>query len=497
MRPATLLRLALAGRRTDRLRIVFTALSSALASVTLLAAATVIAVPDPVAPDDMSEPLNHYSTDLMAQPGLRPGVVATLLLIAVPILVLAGQSIRFGSPARDRRLSAVRLAGATPGEAVWFAAGETGLSALLGSLAGLGGYFVLRWALDRPGPDGRLPLPTDVLPPAWSIAVILLLVPVLAALAGAFTLRKVIITPLGVVRQARDHKPSVLPGILIIAGIFAPFVIQPLGKWLAHQLDVHVAAPEAVLVGIGLIVLVAVFGVVLGTGWIAYTAGRLLCRYGRRPAMLLAGRQLMADPWSGSRTFAAMLGALIVGAGVYGFRAMLATQFLADERATRLLNDGNNYEPNNPAFYFNTIDLLVLAVEVAMVVAAGGILIALAEGIVSRRRSYAALVATGVPRRTLGEAIAWQTFTPLLPATLIALAIGIGLTQAPFGSVTSEMSTCSGSVCQHAKVVLAVPVPFGHLAVLGGVAVVALLVVVGVGVSFLRMSTNLDEMRAS
>ena len=59
------------------------------------------------------------------------------------------------------------------------------------------------------------------------------------------------------------------------------------------------------------------------------------------------------------------------------------------------------------------------------------------------------------------------------------------------------MSTCSGSACQHAKVVLAVPVPFGHLAVLGGVAVVALLVVVGVGVSFLRMSTNLDEMRAS
>ena len=492
MRPATLLRLAAAGGRTDRLRVVFTALSSALASVTLLAAATVIAVPDPVTEDN----LNHYSTDLIAQPGLRPGVVATLLLIAVPILVLAGQSIRFGSPARDRRLSAVRLAGATPGEAVQIAAGETGLSALLGSLVGLGGYFVLRWALDRPGPGGP-PLPTDVLPAAWSIVVIVLLVPVLSALAGALTLRKVIITPLGVVRRARDHKPSVLPGVLIIAGVFTPFVIQPVGLWLVHHLPVNLVASDLILVVIGAVVLLAIFGVVLGTGWIAYTAGRLLQRYGRRPAMLLAGRQLMADPWSGSRTFAALLAAIVVGAGMYGYRATMVTQILADERAARLLPGGGDYEPNNPSFFLNTIGLLTLAAELAMVVAAGGILIALAEGIVARRRSYAALVATGVPRRTLSEAIVWQTFAPLVPATVVALAVGAGLARTMGGTVTSEVGSCSSSVCHDAKVVLAVPVPFADLALVGGVAVAVMLVVVGVGLLFLRMSTDLDELRAS
>ncbi|MGX6601597.1 FtsX-like permease family protein [Micromonosporaceae bacterium Da 78-11] len=501
MRPATLIRLALAGSRTDRLRVVFTTLSSALAAMILLAAATVVAVPELGASDDGSDGWNNYGSDLMAQPGLRPGVVATLMLVAVPILVLAGQSIRFGSPARDRRLSAVRLAGATPRQAVLIAAAETGLSALLGSLLGLGGYLLLRWALDRPDPDGRLPLPTDVLPSAVAIVVILLVVPVLAGLAGAFLLRKVIITPLGVVRQIREHQPSAAPGVLIITGIFAPFVIKPLGMWFVRHTDD--IAPDLILVGIGLIILAAIVGVILGTGWITYTAGRLLQRFGRRPGMLLAGRQLMADPWSGSRTFAALLAAIIVGAGVYGYRATLATQFLADGRVSEVLGRGGARD--DTAFYFDTIGLLSLAVELAMVVAAGGILVALAEGIVTRRRTYAALVATGVPRRTLGEAIAWQTFAPLIPAALVSLLVGIGMARAVGGTVTSTSSICEGAQCSDpaspawhtAEVTLNVPIPYADLATLGAVTLAVAVGVVGVGLAFLRMSTDVEELRAS
>jgi hypothetical protein len=69
----TLARLALAGSRTDTLRVVFTAVSSALAAVTLLAAATVVAVPELGSSRDGSVAWNHYSADLVAQPGLRPG----------------------------------------------------------------------------------------------------------------------------------------------------------------------------------------------------------------------------------------------------------------------------------------------------------------------------------------------------------------------------------------------------------------------------------------
>ena len=138
-------RLALAGSRTDTLRSVFTTASSVLTSVTLLAAATVMAVPELGPSHGGSDTWNAYSSDLIAQPGLRPGVAITLLLVAVPMLALAGQSVRFGSPARDRRLAAVRLAGATPGQVL----GTVGVEGLIltvtgvffGTVAGLAGIL--------------------------------------------------------------------------------------------------------------------------------------------------------------------------------------------------------------------------------------------------------------------------------------------------------------------------------------------------------------------
>jgi hypothetical protein len=493
---ATLARLALAGSRTDTLRVVFTGVSAALGALALLAAATVQAVPEmPPGEDGYTPYNNHYRTAIIDQPGLRPGVIIALLLMTVPILALAGQCVRFGSPGRDRRLAAIRLSGGTPGQTVLIAAAETTVAALLGSIAALGVYLVLRWALNRPGRDGMLLLPTDVLPAPAAFVVILLVVPVLAGLAAALLLRKVIITPFGVVRRVREHKPSVLPGVLIIAGVFSPFVIKPFGLWLAHV--GRGLSADVVLGAIVLLIVAAILGVVLGTGWIAYTAGRILHRYARRPSALLAARQLMADPWSGSRMFAALLAAIIIGAGVYGFRSYMATMFAASARANQLTGNGYDSGYDN-GFYLGTIDLVNLTVAIGAVVAAIGILVALAEGRVSRRRTYAGLVAAGVPRRTLGAAIAWQTLAPLVPAVLIALTIGIALVRQQFSSVTAGAARCiaeSPSCVDNGQLTLRVPVPFGDLAVLGGGAVLVMVLVVGAGLLFLRMSTDLEELR--
>jgi hypothetical protein len=205
-------------------------------------------------------------------------------------------------------------------------------------------------ALDRPGPGGELPLPTDVLPALGWTVLILLGVPALAGLAGILLLRKVIITPFGVVRRTRERRPSVLPGILIIGGVFAPFVVKPLGTWLDDHFGHRYSPTVYVTIGV-LLVVAAIFGVILGTGWIAYTIGRLLQRYGRRAGMLLAGRPLMADPWSGSRMFAALLAAVIVGAGAYGYRAQMRTDFAADALTRRALGDGDGPGVDT-SFYF-------------------------------------------------------------------------------------------------------------------------------------------------
>nr|BFE77321.1 hypothetical protein GCM10020092_106220 [Actinoplanes digitatis] len=288
MRPATLARLAVAGGRTDVLRMLFTAVSSALAAVVLLCAAAVVAIPELGDPHGGSDSWNQqYASQLLAEPGLRPGVVTTLLLLAIPVLFLAGQSIRFGSPARDRRLAAMRLAGATPGQAVLVAAAETAAAALLGSVLGTGVFLLLRSLLDSRSASGLLRLPTDVLPSAFAFALVLLLVPLLAGLIGAFLLRRVIITPLGVVRRTREKSPRLWPGVLIIVGVFAPIVIRPLGSFLART-GGRIGGDLIIIAGF-VVVLLAVVGVVVGTGWISYTAGRLLHRFGRRTATLLAG----------------------------------------------------------------------------------------------------------------------------------------------------------------------------------------------------------------
>lgn len=508
IRPAVLFRLATAGGRSDRIRTALTSVSSALATVTLLAAATVAAIPDGDA---------AYRVEMIARGEQRAAVIAALLLVAVPILVLAGQSVRFGSPARDRRFALLRLVGATPGQAVQLAVWETVLAAVLGSVVGLASFLALRVVLGQPVSDGApalpadvagagldlpadaglapstgvpgagLALPTDVLPPVAVMILILLFVPMGAAIGAAVLLRPVIMTPLGVVRRVRDRRPAGWPGLLIIGGVLAPVIVNPFGGWLLENADEAEPSPGLAALTLAAVVLLATAGVLLGSGWIAYTCGELLQRFGRRPGMLLAGRRLTADPWSGSRLHAALFAALIVGAGASGVRSYVVAMQTAGDRMADL--SGRGPVPGGE-YQLNPITLVDLAVTAVIGLAAAGILVALAEGITSRRRVYAAQVAAGVPRRVLSEAIAWQALAPVVPAVLISLTLGWSIVRSLGSTVTVGAVEEQGL-----RVTMPIAVPFADLVMLGGGAVVALAAVAGMGALLLRSSTDLEEIR--
>ncbi|MFC4021084.1 FtsX-like permease family protein [Micromonospora sp. GCM10011542] len=507
MRPATLVRLALAGTRTDTARVVLTALSALLATLTGLAALTVLAIPRP--PGHPRTESEQYRSALLAEPGLRGGTAFALLLLAVPVLALAGQCARLGAPARDRRLAALRLAGATPGQVTRLAVLETGLASLLGTLVGLGAYLVGRDLLHRPDERGRLALPTDVLPSTGALAAVVLGLPVVAALATALMLRTVTTTPLGVTRRApRERGPGPWAGVLIALGLGCFAAVRPvlhgvngndqLLRWLV---------PLLFLAG----GLAAMIGVVVGTGWISYTCGRLLRRYARRAPALLAAGRLMADPWAGSRTFAALLAALIFGAGTAALRAYFELQDQLEREQNRLAG----YDGGTDPFYLSTMDLVDAAVGVAVLIAAGGLIVALVEGIVARRRAYAALVATGVPRAALSRSVAWQAFAPAVPAILLALTVGVLLGRGLFGRVTSsgssiEVCDATAQLCADPTTrerytrIVEIPrvervpdLPLEQLAWLGAAALAAVLVTIGVGLLFLRVSTTVEELRTT
>ncbi|GIJ40652.1 FtsX-like permease family protein [Micromonospora andamanensis] len=471
---ATLTRLALAGSRTDAARAALTALSALLATLAGLAAVTVLAIRKP--PGDAWQQSEQYVNALLREPGLRGGTAFALVLLTIPVLALAGQSARLGAPSRDRRLAALRLAGATPGQVTRVAMLETGLASLGGTLAGLATYLIGRSMLHRPDANGQLALPTDVLPPVLAMAAVVLGLPVLAAAATAVLLRTVATTPLGVVRRAgRTGSPRPWPALLIGLGVLAAALVEPI-QWALEG-----AAFEWLAVVVMLGIVGAVMGMIFGTGWIAHLAGRLLHRLARRPAALLAARRLTDDPWASSRTFAALLAALIIADGAAAFRASFQLRAELEQEQNRLAGFGG--DAFHDSFYLNTMNLVDLAVVAAVAIAAAGLLVTLVEGIVSRRRAYAVLVATGVPRATIGTSIAWQVLAPVVPAVLVALGVGYAIGRLLTGDLSRGARTPD--------------VPLAQLALQGAGAIVAVLVVVGLGVLFLRSTTALEELRAT
>lgn len=187
MRPSTMVRLAWAGNRTDWFRLVFTALGAALGTFILLAAATVNWLPATERITEFGGGTTvdkfdyRYTSGLLNETSARPLLAAALVLLALPALVFAGQSARLGAPARDRRLAAIRLAGATPGQTRLIAIAEAVVACLAGAMLGIGGYFVIRRIAHLPvvmdpiaedfglagNPTPHLPFPTDALPPPW------------------------------------------------------------------------------------------------------------------------------------------------------------------------------------------------------------------------------------------------------------------------------------------------------------------------------------------
>ncbi|TYC06530.1 FtsX-like permease family protein [Micromonospora sp. WP24] len=509
MRPSALLRLALAGTRTDTVRVLLTAFSAALAALAAFAALTVLAIPTPPASaDNMVRWSEQYSSALLREPGLRGGTAFALVLLMVPVLALAGQCARLGAPARDRRLAALRLAGATPGQVTRLAMLETGVAGLLGTLSGLALYLVGRELLHRPDERGQLALPTDVLPHAGALAAVVVGLPLVAGLATALMLRLVITTPLGVTRRAaRERGPGPWAGVLIVVGVAAFILGWPV--LLRRTVDGPFVGIALVLIAAG--GLAAILGTVTGTGWISHTTGRLLRRYARHPAPLLAAGRLMSDPWAGSRAFAALLAAVTFGAGAAGLRS----HFVTEDRLARQQNRLAGVEAGANPFYLNTISLVDLAVTVAVLIAAAGLLVAVVEGLVARRRAYAALTATGVPRTTLAWSLVWQAVLPAVPAILLALTVGAVLARALFGDAARGPSTTSvcdagAQLCadpvtreQYTRItespaVHAVPdIPLEQLALLGGGALAAVLATVGIGLLFLRPSTAIEELRAT
>ncbi|MEJ7797402.1 MAG: FtsX-like permease family protein [Solirubrobacteraceae bacterium] len=472
MRTATLLRLATTGGRQDVLRIATTALGTAAGTLALLCALTVVAI----GPGE-----GRYTSNLLNEQDLHTGVVITFVLLGIPLLAFVGQCSRIGAPARDRRLASLRMSGASPGDVTRIAAAESGVAAAGGAVAGLAIYVAGRELLDDPSTVGAQvvrSLPTDVMPPWWALLVVVAGLPAAAALFSAIALRRVALTPFGILREQRDVPPRVLPLALLVLGGGG------MAAFSAIVAVAHLDRRPVILGGaiFALLFLLAASGLILGTASFAAVFGRLLAPRVRRPSLLIASRRMIALPLSASRTSSAILLAVLIGALVAGLR-------------TNILLATNHSE----TFYASTFDLIDLAIAVALAIAAAGLLVNAAEGIVGRRRTYAALVAAGTPRPVLARAALAETLLPLIPGVILAAAMGILAARGVFGTRVERLDTqvVDGVRVNVASRMVDVPVPWEQLGILVGGSLAVIFVTTAIALAFLRSASDPTELRTA
>lgn len=333
---------------------------------------------------------------LLDRPGERAGIVLALALLLIPVLGFLGQCARVGAVHRDRRLAALRLAGAPPAQVRRIAALETGLACLAGSVAAT--------VVTVPVVLGEWHRPPTTVWAGFAFSVVA--VPALGALASALALRRVIASPLGRVRRVRA---TPRPGrtFLIAAGA------------LAVLLAIAVNSDESGPLGSAHTPLTVLFAVLLvGAGAIglsgasARLTGAFLAARTGRPAVLIAAERLRDDPWSAARTHAAVLLVTVVG-----------TVYLGIRRTMLEVLDAGDPVAVDPDFYTTGLDLTAAAVALGLLITLSALAVGTAESLATGRRELAAQSAAGVPRAVLGRALLLETALPLAPAMLLA---GVG-----------------------------------------------------------------------
>ncbi|ADJ50957.1 hypothetical protein AMES_9131 [Amycolatopsis mediterranei S699] len=224
-----------------------------------------------------------------------------IIVLLVPSLVLVASSARLTAARRERRLAAIRLAGATPGQVTNMVAAETTLSAGIGALLGLlispalhGLASFVPWA-------GGTWLASDFALPVGLTVFIVLAIPVLVVLAGVLGLRRVLKNPL-FATGGHTKKPLHWWRLLALPAAGAFFLIAVTTVKQTGGIGLVMA---------GLFFLVGSAAIV--GPWVTSAVGGTFVRIWRRPSALLAGRRLRDDPKGAYRASAGIVLAVFAG----------------------------------------------------------------------------------------------------------------------------------------------------------------------------------------
>jgi FtsX-like permease family protein len=236
----------------------------------------------------------------------RDAFVVGAVAFVLPILVLIGTATRLAAARLEQRYAALRLIGSTGGQLAVIAAVDAFVSALLGVLAGIVVFALVRPAVADTAITSARYFSNQVTLTALDYVAVLVVIPVTSAVAAVLSLRRVRISPLGVSRRVAP-KP---PGVWRLAPLVAGAVLFAVG---AAKTSHRAISP---LIFVGLLLVMA--GLIIAGPYLTERAARLLRALAGGAGSLLAARRLADNPRAAFRSVRGLVLAVFLGTVLAG-----------------------------------------------------------------------------------------------------------------------------------------------------------------------------------
>ncbi|MHA7127653.1 FtsX-like permease family protein [Janibacter indicus] len=353
-----------------------------------------------------------YGLALLRDGELALGAGFAMALLALPVVLLALECSRVGSSGRDRRLAAMRAAGATRGDVRRVIAVEASAMTALGVIVGT--ILVLAaWALLARWHVGGLPLlPPGVWPRPTHLLTAMTLVVLIGAVMAWWVAGRIRVGVAGQQRVERRVSGARAVFLVVVAGLAggAALVVSDSG-----MVNLAVSSTMALT---ALVALVAALSLVapLSTRALGSLVGR-----GGSAVALLAGRGMAAHP---ARAGRAASGLVLVGL-VGGALATYGGALRAGLRET--LAAGHTWGGDSTAFYLVPLTLAEVLLLVVGMLGVVGLLVAVAEQVVVRRGALGRQHAAGVPLPVLRRVMVLETTLPVAVVGLLSTLVGMGV----------------------------------------------------------------------
>ena len=219
-----------------------------------------------------------------------------------------GSAARLSLARREQDLAAMRLVGGTTGQVGGIAVLDVAAQALLGGILGILAHLAVTPALTCLD-FGISPFTVgDLLLPIWGYPVLLGVMVLLAAGSAAVSLSGVILSPLGVARDSRTVRMSVIRLVIWVALILAFVIVWQVLPLLGQA----TGGGMAVMLIPALLIAAMVAAINIAGPFLMWVVALAVAAVAPTPSLLVGARRLAADPKAGWRAVAVVTFAIVV-----------------------------------------------------------------------------------------------------------------------------------------------------------------------------------------